>query len=135
MKNVANVDEYIASYPAEVRAVLERVRETIRAAVPEAGEKISYQIPTVTLEGKYLVYYAAWKHHLAVYPVPEAEGELEREMAPYRAAKGTLRFPYAKPIPYDLIGRVVSRLKESGTRASTQTAGGTSSNRRVRRST
>jgi uncharacterized protein YdhG (YjbR/CyaY superfamily) len=109
----ATVDEYIGSFPSQVREVLERVRRTLRDAVPDADEKISYQIPTITLHGRYLVYFAAWKHHLAVYPVPGGDEEFEAEIAPHRAAKGTLRFPFNKPIPYELIGRVAVRLKDS----------------------
>jgi uncharacterized protein YdhG (YjbR/CyaY superfamily) len=106
----ATVDEYLGSFSPEVRDVLEEVRRTIKKVAPEAGEKISYDIPTATIDGKPLVYFAAWKHHLAVYPVPGGDAAFEKELAPYRAAKGTLRFPYAKPIPYELIGKVVEHL-------------------------
>jgi uncharacterized protein YdhG (YjbR/CyaY superfamily) len=112
------VDEYIEGYPEEVRVVLEKIRATIRQAVPRSSEKISYKIPTVTLDGKYLVYYAAWKHHIAVYPVPAGDEAFERELAPYREAKGTLRFPLAEPIPYGLIGRVAKQLAAARTRVS-----------------
>ena len=104
------VDEYIAGYPDDVRVVLEKIRTTIRRSVPRSSEKISYKIPTVTLDGRYLVYYAAWKHHIAVYPVPVGDEAFERELAPYRAAKGTLRFPLTEPIPYGLIGRIAKQL-------------------------
>jgi uncharacterized protein YdhG (YjbR/CyaY superfamily) len=104
------VDQYIEGFPDHVRAVLEKIRATIRRAVPRSGERISYKIPTVTLDGKYLVYYAAWKRHIAVYPVPAGDEAFERELAQYRAAKGTLRFPLDQPIPYGLIGRVAKRL-------------------------
>ena len=105
-----SVDDYIEGYPDDVRVVLEKIRATIRRAVPRSSEKISYKIPTVTLDGKYLVYYAAWKHHIAVYPVPAGDEAFERELAPYRAAKGTLRFPLDQPVPYGLIGRIAKRL-------------------------
>jgi uncharacterized protein YdhG (YjbR/CyaY superfamily) len=122
-----SVDDYIAGFPDDVRAVLEKIRATIRRAVPRSGEKISYQIPTVTLDGKYLVYYAAWKHHIAVYPVPAGDEAFEREIAPYRAAKGTLRFPLAETIPYGLIGRVAKQLaaaRGSGQRPAPTRRGG-----------
>ena len=106
----ATVDEYIASYPEEVRTILEEVRRTIRGVVPDCGETISYQIPTVTVDGQRLVYFAAWKHHLSVYPVPAGDDALDRELAPHLAAKGTLKFPYDKPIPYPLIKRVAQAL-------------------------
>ena len=104
------VDEYIASCPEDVRTILERVRRTIREVVPDGEESISYQIPTVKLAGKSLIHFAAWKHHLSVYPVPDEDEALHRELAPYLAAKGTLKFPYDKPIPYPLIERVAQAL-------------------------
>jgi uncharacterized protein YdhG (YjbR/CyaY superfamily) len=105
-----SVDNYIGGFPDDVQVVLEKIRATIRRAVPRSAEKISYKIPTVMLDGKYLVYYAAWKNHIAVYPVPAGDEVFERALAPYRAAKGTLRFPLAEPIPYGLIGRVAKQL-------------------------
>ena len=105
-ESFSTVDEYIASYPAEVRGVLEQVRRTIRAVVPEAGEKISYQIPTITLADKPLLYFSGWKSHISLYPVPPADDELSAAIEPYRSGKGTLKFPHNKPIPYDLIARV-----------------------------
>ncbi|NUR96103.1 MAG: hypothetical protein HOV67_12700 [Kribbellaceae bacterium] len=96
------VDEYIARFPPDVRAVLEEVRRTIHAAVPGAGEKISYQIPTITLDGTNLLHFSAWKSHIALYPIPP----IDEDLTPYRSGKGTLKFPLNKPIPYDLITRV-----------------------------
>ncbi len=104
----ATIDEYISSLPEDAQVVLEKVRQTIRSAVPAAEERISYQIPTFTLDGRDLVYVAAWKHHLSIYPVSTADEALERELAPYRAAKSTVRFPLTKPIPYELIERLVA---------------------------
>jgi uncharacterized protein YdhG (YjbR/CyaY superfamily) len=104
------VDEYIASFPPEVRPVLEEARRAVRTAVPGAGETISYGIATFTVDGRHLVYLAGWKHHVSVYPVPSGDPALEAAMAPYRAAKGTLKFPLDKPVPYDLIERVAARL-------------------------
>jgi uncharacterized protein YdhG (YjbR/CyaY superfamily) len=106
----ATIDDYISSFPEDVQIILEEVRRTIRNAAPAADETISYQIPTITLNGKYLVYFAAWKHHIGLYPIPTADEAFEQELAPYRAAKGTLRFPLRKPIPYDLIERLAARL-------------------------
>jgi len=107
----ANIDEYIRLFPDDVQAVLDEVRRTIHSAVPSPGETISYQMPTITLDGHSLVYFAAWKHHIGIYPpIPEIDPELDQELSPYRAAKGTLKFPLREPIPYDLIGRVVALL-------------------------
>jgi uncharacterized protein YdhG (YjbR/CyaY superfamily) len=102
----ASVDEYIGSFPADVQEVLEEVRRTIRAVVPEAGEKISYQIPTITLDGKALMYFSGWKEHIALYPIPPVDDELAAQIEPYRSGKGTLKFPLNKPIPYDVITRL-----------------------------
>ena len=76
----------------------------------EAAETISYQIATFTLNGSAFVYFAGWKHHVAVYPIPSGDEAFERELAPYRAAKGTLKFPLKQPIPFDLIERVAALL-------------------------
>jgi uncharacterized protein YdhG (YjbR/CyaY superfamily) len=102
----ASVDEYIGSFPADVQDVLEEVRRTVLAVVPDAGEKISYQIPTVTLDGKALMYFSGWKEHLSLYPIPPLDDALAAEIEPYRSGKGTLKFPLNKPIPYALITRL-----------------------------
>jgi uncharacterized protein YdhG (YjbR/CyaY superfamily) len=102
------VDEYLASFPDEVQAILREIRTRIHRAVPGAGEKLSYGIAAFTLDDRYFIYLAGWKQHIAVYPVPRVDEDLEREVAPYRAAKGTLRFPLRKPIPYDLIERLAA---------------------------
>ena len=83
----ANVDDYIASFPADVQQVLAEVRRTIRAVVPDAGEKISYQIPTITLDGEPLLYFSGWKHHISLYPIPLVDGALARQLAPTAQAK------------------------------------------------
>jgi uncharacterized protein YdhG (YjbR/CyaY superfamily) len=101
-----SVDEYIASFPADVQVVLEQVRGTIHGVVAGAGEKISYQIPTITLDGTSLLYFSGWKKHISLYPIPAVEGELATAIEPYLAGKGTLKFPLAQPIPYELIGRL-----------------------------
>jgi uncharacterized protein YdhG (YjbR/CyaY superfamily) len=107
---IATIDDYINSFPDDVQIILREVRSRIRAAVPAAGERISYRIPAITLNGRDLVYFAAWKHHIAVYPLPAADDAFEQELAPYRSAKGTARFPLRQPIPYDLIERLAALL-------------------------
>jgi uncharacterized protein YdhG (YjbR/CyaY superfamily) len=101
-----SVEEYIGSFPAEVQPVLEQVRRAILSAVPGARETISYQIPTIMLGGRPLLYFAGWKHHVSVYPAPGGDGALERRLGPYRSAKSTLKFPLSQPVPYDLIAQV-----------------------------
>jgi uncharacterized protein YdhG (YjbR/CyaY superfamily) len=101
-----NVDEYIEVYPPDVRAVLERIRSTIRSAAPDAQEAISYQIPAFKLNGA-LVYFAAFKKHIGLYPPVRGDARLEKAIAPYAGEKGNLRFPLDHPIPFDLIERIV----------------------------
>jgi len=113
-----NMDEYIAGFPSDVQEILERIRKTIRKAAPNAEEAISYQIPTFNLKGRYLVYFAAYKKHVSVYPAPIGNAEFKVEMSVYGAGKGTARFALDKPIPFDLIRQIVKfRVKENSERA------------------
>ena len=114
----ATIDDYIDTFPADVQAILQEVRRRIGNAVPTADEKISYGIPTCTLGGRSFVGFAGWKNHVSVYPVPAGDATFRREIEPFRAGKGTLKFPLAKPIPYDLIERVAALL------AAERTSGG-----------
>jgi len=104
------IDEYISALPDDVAEIIEDVRQAIRKAVPDAGERISYQMPTITLDGTSLVHFAAWKHHIGLYPLPTADDVLATELAPYNTGKGTARFPLDEPIPYDLIARLAALL-------------------------
>ena len=108
----ATVDEYIATFPRDVRQTLEAVREGIRAVVPGTEERISYGIPTFAWNGRYVVYFSGWKRHVSVYPIPDADPELEKAIKPFRAGKGTLKFALDKPMPIELIQRVAARLLE-----------------------
>ena len=108
----ATVDDYIGSFPEEIQVILQKVRRTIRSVVPDGEETISYDIPTIKLHGKYVVYFSGWKNHISVYPLPSGDEALERDLAPYKAGKGTAKFPLNKPIPYDLIKRIAGRLLE-----------------------
>jgi uncharacterized protein YdhG (YjbR/CyaY superfamily) len=111
------IDEYIASCPPEVHSILQKIRLTIGKAAPEAEEKISYQIPTFTLNGN-LVHFAAFKKHIGFYPPVKGDEKLNAELARYRGEKGNLRFPLDEPIPYALITRIVkSRVKEQSERS------------------
>jgi len=104
------VDEYISSFPDDVRAILEEIRATIRKAAPGTDEKISYQMPTITLNGHNVAHFAAWKDHIAVYPIPDGDEAFEAEIAPFRSVRSTARFPLTDPVPYDLVGRMVALL-------------------------
>ena len=102
----ASVDDYIASYPEETRTQLAGVRRAIKKVAPQAAEKISYGMATFTVDGKPLVYYAGWKNHVGLYPVPTGSPEFEEAIAPYRRAKDTVRFPVNRPVPLELIGEI-----------------------------
>jgi uncharacterized protein YdhG (YjbR/CyaY superfamily) len=101
-----SIDEYIATFPPEIQALLESVRATIHAAAPEAEEKISYQMPTFVLNGN-LVHFAAFKQHIGLYPAPSGIGAFQQELAPYKGAKGSVRFPISQPLPLELISAIV----------------------------
>lgn len=103
------IDDYVSTCPNDVQRILEHVLRTAHDAAPAVGEAIAYAMPTITLDGKDLLYFAAWKRHLAFYAVPVFDDALEQELAPYRAATGTLRFPFSVPLPDDLIARLVIR--------------------------
>ena len=113
------MDESIAGFPSDVQQILEKLRMTIRKAAQDAEETISYEIPTFNLKGKYLIYFAAYKKHIGVYPVPAGDAKLNEELSVYRTGKGTLQFPLNKPIPYNLITKIVKlRVKENLAKAS-----------------
>jgi uncharacterized protein YdhG (YjbR/CyaY superfamily) len=102
-----SIDDYIASQPEAVQAILVRVRAAIRKAVPRAEESISYNIPTYKLGGRPLIYFAAWKKHYSIYPASASLAkEFKEELAPYEIEKGTIRFPYSEPAPVKLIARI-----------------------------
>jgi uncharacterized protein YdhG (YjbR/CyaY superfamily) len=112
------VDEYLAALPEDRRAVVQALRETIRAAAPEAIELISYQMPAFKTHGQFLVSYAAFKHHYSLFPASEAVVDaLGDELTPYLAGKGTIRFPANAPIPLATVTRIVKvRLAENAAR-------------------
>ncbi len=112
-----NIDEYVASFPEEVRALLEKVRSTISRAAPGAVEAISYRIPTFKLKGN-LVHFAAFKRHIGFFPTSTGIANFKEELSSYKSAKGSVQFPYDKPIPYDLICKIVKfRVRENLERA------------------
>jgi uncharacterized protein YdhG (YjbR/CyaY superfamily) len=110
-----SVDEYIATHPDDVQAILERVRSAIRKAVPNAEESISYQIPAYKLDGGAVLYFAGWKRHYSLYPATDRLLEaLKDDLAPYEVDKGTIRFPLSEPVPVKLIERIAKfRAKEA----------------------
>lgn len=102
----ASIDEYIAASPPAARAVLKEIRRVIRAAAPEAEEIISYRMPAFRLNG-ILVYFAAFKSHIGLFPPVSGDAGLEKALKPHAGPKGNLRFPLDRPIPYALIRRIV----------------------------
>ena len=104
------IDEYISTFPADIRAILEKVRQAVQKAAPEAAEAISYGIPTFNLNGKHLVFFAGWKHHISLYPTPAGDEAFQQELSRYRRVKSTVQFPLDKPIPYDLVEQIVTFL-------------------------
>ena len=101
-----SIDEYIAEFPPEVRETLETLRKVIKESSPDAIEKISYQMPTFYLHGN-LVHFAAYKNHIGFYPAPSGIEAFKDELAEYKGAKGSVQFPLGKPLPYELIIRIV----------------------------
>jgi uncharacterized protein YdhG (YjbR/CyaY superfamily) len=121
-KGFATVDEYITSFPEATQAKLRELRTTIRAAAPEAEEKISYQMPTFFLKGN-LVYYAAWKKHIGFYAIPSANEAFKDELSAYTVSKGAVQFPLDQPLPVDLITRMTRfRVAENLARAKARQA-------------
>lgn len=103
---------YISGFPADVQRILAQIRETIRQAAPDAQEVISYQMPAFKQHG-ILVYFAAWKQHIGLYPPISGDESLEKAIARYAGPKGNLQFPLNEPIPYDLIEQIVKlRVKQ-----------------------
>jgi uncharacterized protein YdhG (YjbR/CyaY superfamily) len=112
-----DIDQYIARFSADVQEILEKVRLTIREAAPDSQEKISYQMPTFTLEGN-LVHFAGYKKHIGFYPTPSGIEKFKKEISVYKWAKGSVQFPLNQPIPYELINKIVTfRVKENLARA------------------
>jgi uncharacterized protein YdhG (YjbR/CyaY superfamily) len=101
-----DIDEYIAGFPPDVQKRLKQLRTTIKKAAPQAQEAIKYRMPTFTLHGN-LIHFAAFRHHIGLYPAPIAIQKFKKELSPYASAKGSAQFPLDQPIPFDLVRRIV----------------------------
>ncbi len=111
--NITSIDEYIAAAPTEVQAILNEVRATIKAAAPEATERIAYGMPTFFLNGN-LIHFAAHKNHIGFYPTPSGIEKFKKELSKYEGAKGSVQFPLDKPMPLQLISKIVKfRVEEN----------------------
>ena len=117
-----SIDEYLATFPEGTQKILKELRATIKAAAPEAEEKISYQMPTFALKGN-LVHFAAYKNHIGFYPTPSGIEAFKQELSMYEGAKGSVKFPIEKPLPLELISKIVAfrvaeNLKKAESKAS-----------------
>jgi uncharacterized protein YdhG (YjbR/CyaY superfamily) len=101
-----SIDEYILRFSPEVQEILNSIRGVIKEAAPDAVDKISYQMPTFALHGN-LVHFAAFKNHIGFYPAPSGIEAFKEELSQYKGAKGSVQFPIEKPIPYELISKIV----------------------------
>lgn len=108
-----NIDEYIAQFPSDIQEILQKIRHIIKEVAPDAKEKISYGIPTFYLK-KNLIHFAAFKHHIGLYPTSSGISAFEKELNSYKNARGSVQFPLDKPIPYELIKKIAMfRVEES----------------------
>jgi len=108
-----SIDNYISSFPIEIQTRLEEMRRTIKKAAPEAVETIKYAMPTFVLNGN-LVHFAAFKNHIGFYPVPSGIEAFKKELSVYKGAKGSVQFTLDKPLPLELITKIVNfRVKEN----------------------
>jgi uncharacterized protein YdhG (YjbR/CyaY superfamily) len=101
-----SIDEYISTFPSDIQERLQKIRETIKQAAPEAVETISYGMPAFR-QGGILVYFAAFKDHIGFFPTASGITAFEKELSQYKFSKGTIHFPYSEPIPFDLVDRIV----------------------------
>jgi uncharacterized protein YdhG (YjbR/CyaY superfamily) len=104
-KQPKNIDEYIAGFPEDAQAAMQKVRATIRKAAPKAEEAIKYQIPTFVLNGN-LIHFGGYKNHIGLYPGSKAVEEFQDELTGYKVSKGTVQFPLDKPMPIGLITKI-----------------------------
>ena len=105
-KKIETIDEYITGFPENVQIILEKMRKVIQESAPEAEETISYGMPTFKLKGN-LVHFAAYKKHIGFYPTPSGIENFKEELSPYKSSKGAVQFPLDKPIPLDLLRKIV----------------------------
>jgi len=113
-QNISPIDKYISRFPKETKIILENIRRTIKTIIPTAEESISYGIPTFDLNGKHLVHFAAYKKHIGFYPTPSGISAFRKELSEFEFARGSVRFPLDKPIPFGLIKKIVRfRVREN----------------------
>jgi len=106
-KTFANVDAYIASFPPDIQMLLDDVRATVKKAAPGAKEGVSYGVAAYHYNGKPVLYFGGFKKHIGIYATPEAQQEFQEELSDYKQGKGSVKFPFNKPLPLPLITRIV----------------------------
>ncbi len=112
--NKISIDEYISRFPKDIQLILVKFRQVIKKSAPKAIETISYGIPTFDINGKHLVFFAAFKKHIGFFPTPSVIDNFKDELSEYKTSKGTIQFPLDKPIPFDLIKKIVKyRVEEN----------------------
>ena len=107
---IKTIDEFISQYPPEVQTILQKIRALIQKSAPGAEEAMAYGIPTFKLNSKNLVHFSAFKEHIGFYPTPAGIEKFRKELSAYEGAKGSVKFPLTKPIPYALIGKITQFL-------------------------
>lgn len=112
----SSIDAYIEGFPTNTRAMLKEIRSLVREIVPDATETISYQMPTFDLGGKHLVHFAGYDAHIGFYPIPTSIEAFKEELSAYKTGKGSVQFPLDKPLPLDLIRRIVEFRAEENRR-------------------
>lgn len=107
MQPYTNIDDYIANFPEETQAILQKIRKMANDIITNGEETISYGIPTIKVNGKYVVYFAGYENHVSLHPLPSGSEEFTKKIEPYVAGKGTMKFMLNKPIPYDIIEEII----------------------------
>jgi uncharacterized protein YdhG (YjbR/CyaY superfamily) len=105
---VTSIDEYISTFPEATQEILQELRRRVLIALPDAEERINYQIPTFALDGQYVIYIAGWKNHVSIYPIPEGDEALDADIAPYLSGQGTIKLPLGKAVPWDVVDRAIA---------------------------
>lgn len=117
MKKPKNTDEHILSFPPATQKILQQIRATIKKVAPKAEEALSYGIPVFNLNDSYLIYFAGYKDHVSIYPAPRGKDEFKKVLSAYKGGKGTVQFPLDKPIPLNLITKIVKfRIKANSSK-------------------
>jgi uncharacterized protein YdhG (YjbR/CyaY superfamily) len=112
-----NIDQYLEGLPSGTKKMLQQIRSTVKKTTPGVEEVISYSIPAFKFNKRVLLYFAGWRDHVSIYPVPKANATLQKQISRYQTGRGTLQFPLDKPLPVKFISKIVAlRMKENAER-------------------